>query len=285
MDILKGLNDAVSYMEANLCGDVDLERLARLAGVSGDSFARFFSYISGMTVKEYLRRRRLTLAAYELREGRLKVIDAAVKYGFQSADAFARAFAKQHGFPPIRAREPGRALKVYPPVSFHIMVKGAVKMDFKLVELKGMALRGISQEFTGAAGERFQQEGAMWSMDQDRTMERICKEGPGVWYGVWDHGKYWVAKPEPEAIQSGTETVCVPAGTYAVFTTERGGMAGDELPKLHEAVFQSWFPDSGYRQTEDFEMEIYHLYPLHPREEKLKRYYELWIPVERTTDS
>ena len=125
MDILKGLNDAARYLEANLCGPVDLEKAARLAGISEDSFARFFSYISGMTVAEYLRRRRLTLAAYELRESEIKVIDAAMKYGFQSAGTFARAFARQHGFPPSCARRSSWPLKVYPPISFHILVKGA----------------------------------------------------------------------------------------------------------------------------------------------------------------
>ncbi len=281
MDILEGLNNAVRYMEDHLQEQVDLGKAARFAGVSADSFARFFSYISGMTVAEYLRRRRLTLAAYELREKGTKVIDAAMKYGFQSADAFARAFARQHGFPPVYAQRSNRALKVYPPISFHILVKGAKEMEFRLVNLSGMALRGISQDFGCKAGERFDKEPAMWSPDQDRVMERVCNEGPGVWYGLWDHGKYWIAKPEPEALQDGTDMVRVPAGAYAVFTSGRGGMAGEELPKLREQIFDSWLSDSGYRQAGDFEMEVYHLYALHPREEKLKRFYELWIPVEK----
>lgn len=281
MDILKGLNDAARYLEANLCGPVDLEKAARLAGISEDSFARFFSYISGMTAAEYLRRRRLTLAAYELRESEIKVIDAAMKYGFQSADTFARAFARQHGFPPSCARRSSWPLKVYPPISFHILVKGAKEMDFRLVNVSGLALRGIPQEFECEAGERFGQERAMWSPDQDRIMERVCKEGPGVWYGIWDCGRYWVAKPEPEALQDGTETVRVPAGTYAAFTSGRGGLAGEELRRLRELVFDCWLPDSGYRQAGGLEMEVYHLYALHPREEKRKRFYELWIPVEK----
>ena len=152
-------------------------------------------------------------------------------------------------------------------------------MKFQLVEFAGLTLRGIREDCAGGAAERFRQELAMWRKDQDDLLTRICQEIPGTWYGLWDKGRYWIAKPETEAIQDETETVSIPAGTYAVFTTERGGMAGDELRRLREQIFDSWLPSSGYRQVGDMEVEVYHLYPLQPNEERLKRYYELWIPV------
>ena len=96
MDILQQLNDAAAYIETNLCGQVVLKELAQIACVTQDSFLRFFSYMTGMTLNGYIRRRRLSLAAYELRESNIKVIDAAVKYGYDSADSFTKAFVKQH---------------------------------------------------------------------------------------------------------------------------------------------------------------------------------------------
>lgn len=104
MDMLRHLNDAMVYIEANLDGEIDTERIALLACVSGDSFARFFSYMTGMTLTEYIRRRRLSLAAEALRSG-ARVIDAAVQFGWNSADAFAKAFVRQHGISPAQARD------------------------------------------------------------------------------------------------------------------------------------------------------------------------------------
>lgn len=91
MDTLKQLNDAIAYVESNLCYKIDIDRIAQIAYVTKDSFLRFFSYIAGMTLSEYIRCRRLTLAAYKMRKDNVKVIDAALKYGWDSADAFTKA--------------------------------------------------------------------------------------------------------------------------------------------------------------------------------------------------
>lgn len=90
--------------------------------------------MSGVTLNMYIRRRRLTLAAYELRSSDIKIIDVAVKYGYNSADAFAKAFAKQHGITPTQARSLHQQLRVYPPISFHILIKGATEMNFRIME-------------------------------------------------------------------------------------------------------------------------------------------------------
>jgi AraC family transcriptional regulator len=123
MDMLKQLNAAIEYIESNLCDEIDLDSVAGIACVTKDSFVRFFSYMTGMTLTEYIRRRRLTLAAYELQNSNSKVIDIAVKYGWDSADAFTKAFTHQHGITPKMARDSHESLKIYPPASFCIMIK------------------------------------------------------------------------------------------------------------------------------------------------------------------
>lgn len=278
MDILKQLNDSIDYIEAHLSDEIDMGELSRIALYAPDGFSRFFSYITGITLNEYIRRRRLTLAAYELRKSSIKVIDVALKYGYDSADVFTRAFIKQHGITPTKARLPTSPLKVYPPISFHILIKGAKKMDFKIIETNEIVLSGLSKQFSGTADSRFEQEHIMWAAECDDFPSKVCKEIPGVWYGIWDKGNYLIAKAKNEVDFIELETHEIPSGTYAVFTTGYGGFAGDELPKLREQIFDAWLADSGYVQTSDYEVEVYHLFP---KTEKNKRYYEIWIPVQR----
>lgn len=223
-------------------------------------------------------KRWLTLAAYELRGSDVKVIDIALKYGYDSADVFTKAFAKQHGITPTKARLLTSPLKVYPPVSFHILIKGAKEMEFKVIETDGIVLRGLPKHFSGTAGDCFEQEHIMWATECDDFPSQICKEIPGVWYGIWDRGSYWVAKAKSDVDFDGLQTHEIPGGTYAVFTTGYGGSAGDELPKLREQIFYAWLADSDYEQTSDYEVEVYHLFS---KAERHKRHYEIWIPIQR----
>ena len=105
MNMLKQLNSAIEYIETNLCAEFDLDTAAGIACVTADSFIRFFSYMTGMTLTEYIRRRRLTLAAQDLQHSKTPIIDIAIKYGYDSAAAFSRAFAKQHGISRVPIRQ------------------------------------------------------------------------------------------------------------------------------------------------------------------------------------
>jgi len=153
MDMLKQLNAAIAYIESNLCDEIDLDAVAVIACVTKDSFVQFFSYMTGMTLNEYIRRRRLTLAAYELQKNNNKVIDIAIKYGWDSADAFNKAFIRQHGITPTMARNPHESLKIYPPASFYIMIKGAKEMNFRIIELEQTEVFGVSKQFDGQGYE------------------------------------------------------------------------------------------------------------------------------------
>ncbi|MGN0546973.1 MAG: helix-turn-helix domain-containing protein [Acutalibacteraceae bacterium] len=279
MDIIDNLNKAVAYVEANLSDEIDIDRVARIACIDANSFIRFFGFMAGMTFNEYVRRRRLTLAAFELHDRSKKVIDIAVKYGYGGSDSFSKAFKKQHGITPTQARIVSQPLKIYPPASFCILIKGAKKMDFRIVEQKETEVFGISRRFDTSASERFESERIMWADNCDFVPSKICEGFDGVWYGVWSEGRYSIARDKNDTSGENLEKIIIPGGTYAAFTTEKGGYAGDELPRLRELIFDSWLPSSGYTQAGDFELEVFHLCT--DREERRKnRYYEIWIPVK-----
>lgn len=279
MDILSNLNNAILYIENHLSDEIQIEEAAKIALESTDSFLRLFRTLTNMTVKEYIRKRRLTLAAYDLQYSSNKVIDIAVKYGWNSADAFCKAFYNQHKITPIQARDKCASLNIYPPVSFHIKIKGAEKMNFKIVKSQGMEVFGVTNYFAGDASQRFEKEHIMWSDEYDNTPKRISDGYDGVWYGIWNKGNYTIARAKEDTAFDNLESVQIKSAEYAVFTTETGGYAGDELPKLRSLIFDSWLPDSMYKQVDDYEIEVYHLWT-DRAERRAKRYYEIWIPVE-----
>lgn len=280
MNFLSELGSAIEYIENNLSGEIDIDKLARIACTSKDAFLRFFSYMTGMSLSEYIRKRRLSCAAYDLEETNLKIIDIAIKYGYESADAFSRAFSKQHGISPSFFRKNGGSIKIYPPASFHITIKGAKEMDFRIVDMPETKVYGISREFGCSAGERFEKEHIMWADTEDFVPGKISNGFDGEWYGIWAGGRYTIARKKEDISDKTLETHIIPAGKYAAFTTGKGGYAGDELPALRDLIFNSWLKSSGYRQKGDFELEVYHLAT--DREVRRKnRYYELWIPIEK----
>lgn len=236
--------------------------------------------MTGMSLNSYIRCRRLTLAGYELQDRHSRVIDVAVKYGWNSTDAFTKAFKRQHGITPTQARDSREPLTVYPPASFHIIVKGAKKMNFRILETEEKTVFGVCREIGGTASERFEAEHTLWAENCEWIPSQICQGYDGVWYGIWDRGSYTIARDRENVSGAEVKAYCIPGGKYAVFVTPRGGYAGDELPALHDLIHHSWLPSSGYRQREDFELEVYHLCTDRTQHRK-NRYYEIWLPVEK----
>lgn len=290
MDMLKHLNNAVQYIEDNLSSDIDLSQAARRACLTLDSFQRFFSYMTGMTAAEYIRRRRLTLAAYDLQQGSGRVIDIAVKYGWGSADSFARAFARQHGITPTAARSSGSQIKICLPVSFHITINGAKEMNYRLVDLDETTVYGSSFHYDqDLFPHRESLRRIMWDEKAGDIPGRICSGHwnepnntayDGLWYGIWQNDSYAIARAKEQVKDPASlELHTVPAGKYAAFTTEPGGYAWVELPKLFDLIFNSWLPVSSFNLAGDHIIELYHLWTDGDVRSK-KRYYEVLIPVE-----
>jgi len=137
MEWLDRLNQSISYIEDKLTGEIDIEKAAKIACCSSFHFQRMFSYIASVSLAEYIRRRRMTLAAFELQNSDIKIIDLAIKYGYDSPTSFSRAFQNVHGVPPSAAKGEGIVLKAHPRMTFLISIKGyeevlnqKVEMDF-----------------------------------------------------------------------------------------------------------------------------------------------------------
>jgi AraC family transcriptional regulator len=187
------------------------------------------------------------------------------------------------------ARDPNASIKIYPPASFYISVKGAKEMDFRIIELKETKVYGVSKQFDGE-GYKSKEElrHIMWSDECYDVPGKICNgqfdefgndSYDGVWYGIWQDGKYMISREKSDTQNDTLEEYVIPSGTYAAFRTKRGTLAWEELPKLNELI-DSWLPNCGYRQTRNFEIEVYHLWA-NREERKKNRYYEIWIPIEK----
>lgn len=271
MEFLDRLNAAMAYIEEHLCGTIDIDALARITLCTPDGLRRLFRHVASMPLSEYIRRRRLTCAALELRTPGTKVIDIALKYGYQSTDAFCRAFKKQHGIAPAAARSSGAALTLFLPASFHIFVKGATDMEYKLVNTNAIPLQVFAEVQAASPEERFLQAEALWT--SDAVCEATDKAGFGTWYGIWDGRRYVIARREEGG---GTPQMTIPAGQYAVFTSAGEAYAGDIMPQMR-AQARSALNLQGRRPRAGLEIEVYRLSPYCERQ---NRAFSLWLTLE-----
>lgn len=163
-------------------------------------------------------------------------------------------------------------------------------MDFRIIELEDTEIYGISRQY-GGQGYRNREElrNPMWSENLDDVPGKICcgrwndpdsSHFDGIWFGVWQNGKYMIARTSKDVKNRNVERRILPAGTYAAFTTERGTLAWEEFPKLFEQIFETWLPSSEYEWKGDLAIEVLHLWADYELRKKNK-YYEVWIPVER----
>ena len=142
MDWISGIQNAIDYIEEHLTEDIDYDIVAEQSFSSTYHFQRLFSILCGFTIGEYIRNRRLTLAGSELATTDIKVIDVAMKYGYESPDSFAKAFQKFHGVTPSAARMNGSKLKSFSRLVLKISLEGGKLMNYRIEEKPEMILTG-----------------------------------------------------------------------------------------------------------------------------------------------
>ncbi|SEN22045.1 AraC family transcriptional regulator [Lihuaxuella thermophila] len=262
MDLLKRMNAALNYIEENLTNDIDFKEVARLAFCSEYHFKRMFSFLAGVTLSEYIRRRRLTLAAFELINSDKKVIDIAIKYGYSSPDSFTRAFQSLHGVTPSEARMNGQLLKAYPRMTFQLSIKGGSEMNYRIEEKDAFRIVGIKKRvpiiFHGVNPEI----AAMWKSLNDEMIDQLKKlsnvkplgllqasanfsEGRMEEKGELDH---YIGVATTKECPGNLAKLEVPASTWAVF--EAVGPFPDTLQDVWGRIYAEWFPSSNYELAE-----------------------------------
>ncbi|MBP2704944.1 AraC family transcriptional regulator [Microbispora sp. RL4-1S] len=287
--MLERLNHAMDYIEERLDQQIEVAELARIAVTSEYHFRRLFSALAGLPLSEYIRRRRLTVAGAQVLAGEGTLLDVAVRYGYGSAEAFARAFRAVHGVGPGEARRTGAALYSQPRMSFRLIVEGSSSMRYRIVE------KGEFQVVGRKVRVPLVHEGMnpaivalIRSMDQEtvRRMESLSDQEPRGIVNVADRvadGReegtefdYYHAVVTNAAAPDDMESLLVPEGTWAVF--ECSGPVPQALQYLWRDVFTQWFPSNPYRSRPGPEISLTRL-----SEDPAEAGAELWIPVERTT--
>ena len=144
MEWIDRLNDAIGYIEEHLRGEIDAAQLGKIACCSSYHFQRMFTYMAGIPLSEYIRRRRMSLAAVDLQGKNVKIIDVAGKYGYNSPTAFNRAFQSVHGVAPSAVKNEGVSVKSFPPIQFKITVKGVEEMNYRIETKEAFRIVGVS---------------------------------------------------------------------------------------------------------------------------------------------
>lgn len=282
MDMLDRMNQAMAYIEQHLAEEMDHTQLARITGCSGYHFTRMFSFIAGVPLSEYIRRRRLTAAAFELQSGDHKVIDVALKYGYSSPTSFHRAFQNLHGLPPKAAREKGAKLKSYPVMTFHLSIKGDVQMNYRIVEKQEMLMVGIKKDMALVNGdEDFEAISGMWAELTQEKASEIMALSNGAIQGLIgvsanNNGKtvdYYIVCTTDTLNASGMDKLHIPATTWGVFQSL--GPLPEALVNTWKRIFSEWFPTSGYECAALPTLEIYEDGDIHAEDYRC----ELWLPI------
>ena len=277
MDWIKQLNQAIDFIEENLDGELDYEEVAGIAGCPSYYFQQMFLYLTDMTLREYIRRRRLSLAAVELQKGNRKVTDIAMKYGYESPTAFTRAFKNFHGITPSAVKTEPVFFQAYPPISFSMTVHGGVPLQFRVEEKEAFRILGLSCPLSKELTENFQRIPAVWDAAlADGTLARLISMAEGKPEGLLgvsihhtEDWKYLIAVRSDQK-PGKYEEYQIPACKWAVF---EGKGTNRTLQELEKRVIIQWLPTSGYTYAEIPDIEVY----LHADPEDAV--YEYWLPV------
>ncbi|MEG0753832.1 MAG: AraC family transcriptional regulator [Angelakisella sp.] len=286
MDWIKRLNSAIGYIEEHLAEEIEIEQVAKLAACSAYHFQRMFAYMAEVPLSEYIRRRRMARAAVDLQQDEAKVIDIALKYGYDSPTAFNRAFQSVHGMSPTQARAEGVLLKAYPPISFKITIKGAAEMNYRIEKKESFRIVGYSAPMSQNMEENFDVIPKMWQkVAMEGEIEKLCglmnSEPKGILgvcgcQNVDDSWSYYISVATTAPTPASMDECVIPAATWAIFPGE--GTMPQAIQELEKRVMQEWLPTSGYEYGNSPDIEVY--FDANPQNSK----FEVWMPVVKKVE-
>lgn len=277
------IGDAINYIEENITQELTIESIAKEAWISPFYFQKGFAMLCGFTVSEYIRCRRLALAGSELVATDRKIIDIAMKYGYDSPDSFTKSFTRFHGTTPTAVRKSGATVKSFAPLKIKFVLEGGYSMDYKIIEKEAFEVIGLSRAF--------QYENAMeevpklWAeFSNPGKNNGICSV-----YGInidesmgGNEFEYLIAdnyNAEMD-IPEGFVTKVIPKYTWAVFTCK--GAMPQSMQDMNKKIFSEWLPScKDYEIAAGYCIEMYSNPAESPKGTQDENYYsEMWIPVK-----
>ncbi|WP_040951835.1 AraC family transcriptional regulator [Gorillibacterium massiliense] len=278
MEWVERMNQAIDYIENHLCDDIDYEELSRIAACPAGLFQRMFIHTTDVSLSEYIRRRKLTCAAYDIQNTTSKMIDISMKYGYESSDAFCVAFKRMHGVTPTMARQTVTKLKSYMRLSFTLSIKGDVEMNYQVVEKGPFKVAGkiVTSSLENNITPQF------WdTCKHDGTVEKLIEIGVephtlGVCFGFNEQGvnDYMVGIETLLDHVDGMEMRSFPRSKWLVF--EAIGPIPHALSDTWKRIYGEFLPQSVYRQSDLPTLEVYFGDETYADDYKV----EVWIPIQ-----
>lgn len=274
MDFISSINEALKYIEKNITEDLSPEEISKHIYLSSFHFQKIFSLLTGMSLGEYIRNRRLSLSALELCQGDVKVIDVAYKYGYETPESFSKAFTRFHGVTPNSAKREGATLKSFAPLIIKIKLEGGHFMDYRIEKKEAFEVLAMTRTFNQETS--MQEIPKFWAEFMAKGYnEKVCgmfgmchSMNEGVFkYSIADPYKSGTEVPE------GFETFEVPAFTWAMFTCV--GPMPKAIQETWQRVYSEWLPNSDYEMVSGYDVEMY------TKGDVTSPDYvsEIWIPV------
>ncbi len=256
MENIDRLNQVFKYIESQLQKEIDMQTIAHIMCENRESSERIFKFITGSTIREYFKSRKMSMAALELCKKGAKVVDVATSFGYTSSQAFARAFRNYFGFSPREIKNDKNSLKLFPPFFASIELNREI-LHFKIVQQEALTLFGqsitIKDGDTGAAARAF------W-----KSFDKSKLSNPYFGFAAEkkDEDEYFIASSSPF---EGCEEILFPASKFAVFTFDRNVIESEKISQ----IFKYWINESG--------LEVNHAIP------RLEKYnnesLEIFFPV------
>lgn len=294
MNWISALQKSIAYMEEHLLEDMTPEDIASYCGYSAGHLARGFQIVTGYSFSEYIRNRRMYLAALELEQSKLKVIDVAMKYGYESPDSFTRAFRKFHGFTPNQIQANQKQIQIFMPLQIQIAVRGGTNMDYEISEIPAFQLIGKLYHVP-AGQDSYKLIPEFWNEFMKQFEPAFNNEGAELpeAKAVWQNniGEFGMCMDDPEKegldymiggkyrggeIPEGFVVRSFPALIWARFTS--CGPIPEALQKLNTQIFTEWLvqnPD--YQLDQNFSAEYY---PIgNPQAPDYRA--QIWVPVKK----
>ena len=272
---IEGFQASIDFIEDNLTENLDIEDIAAKAALSPFYYQRIFGALCGLTVGGYIRARRMTLAAQELARGEIKVIDAALKYGYDSPDSFTKAFQRFHGVTPSMAREPVAPLRSFARMHIKISLEGGTMLDYRIVEKAPFTIVGFKRRFNSDTS--YQEIPKFWNewtkdMRGIKGIFGVCVDMDGKDFDYWIADNYipWENVPE------GCDTRLIPGGLWAEFKCK--GPLPNSLQSVNTQIWSEWLPTlKGYSLAGNYSIEMY----CPPAEKPEDTLSFIWIPLKK----